>query len=204
MKTDTEIGELFRDILRDYVEHGDGETSPPPPETLRGILSRTRQIFHVGITGTRESPSIPQALALSRILNAIARQWAHGNAAITAVEIHHGMCTGTDETAHYVGRKMPDVRIHGHPGTDAKGNAPYRMPGGVFDVTDEPKIYRDRNWDIVTACGILIACPLFPEKHARSRHSGTWQTVRFARRANKPVIIIRPDGKIIPDNGGSR
>lgn len=47
--------------------------------------------------------------------------------------------------------------------------------------------YRDRNQELVDRATMLVAYPAFPEVDLRSRRSGTWQTVRMARRAEKPV-----------------
>jgi hypothetical protein len=54
--------------------------------------------------------------------------------------------------------------------------------------------YRDRNTLIVETSNRLIAFPEYPEDHARSKRSGTWQTIRMARSAGKPVEIhiLRP------------
>lgn len=42
--------------------------------------------------------------------------------------------------------------------------------------------YADRNQTIVNMVDELHAFPEYPEAHPRSRRSGTWQTVRMARR----------------------
>jgi hypothetical protein len=47
--------------------------------------------------------------------------------------------------------------------------------------------HRDRNVDIVERSSRLITFPLFTETDLLSRRSGTWQTVRLARRAGLPV-----------------
>lgn len=62
-----------------------------------------------------------------------------------------------------------------------------------FDVTavDMPRgtSYRDRNMHIVQMCTNLVAFPAFPEFNVKSRRSGTWQTVRMAKRVGKSVQI---------------
>lgn len=47
--------------------------------------------------------------------------------------------------------------------------------------------YRDRNAHIVAGTDVLVGFPAHPEDDPRSRRSGTWQTIRMARRAGIPV-----------------
>jgi len=51
----------------------------------------------------------------------------------------------------------------------------------------------ERNSDIVADSDLLLATPRFYEEELRS---GTWATVRRARKANKPLIIVWPNGKV--------
>ena len=51
-----------------------------------------------------------------------------------------------------------------------------------------PKPYLDRNRDIVDACEVLLATPDGPER----LRSGTWSTVRYARKIGKPVEVRLP------------
>jgi hypothetical protein len=52
--------------------------------------------------------------------------------------------------------------------------------------------YADRNFQIVAASSQLVAFPGFAEDDERSRRSGTWQTIRMARRihSNQPLVKI--------------
>lgn len=45
--------------------------------------------------------------------------------------------------------------------------------------------YKDRNQAIVDQSDWVIGFPPIPEDHPNARRSGTWQTVRMARRAEK-------------------
>lgn len=51
----------------------------------------------------------------------------------------------------------------------------------------------ERNHRIVDACDVLIACPKDAQEQLRS---GTWATVRYARKQGKRVIVITPDGTV--------
>ena len=51
-----------------------------------------------------------------------------------------------------------------------------------------------RNRIIAARCDALLACPAEPDEQLRS---GTWSTIRYARKAGKPITIIRPDGGVL-------
>lgn len=55
----------------------------------------------------------------------------------------------------------------------------HQMPAG----TD----FKDRNQAIADLSTELKYCAAFPEEHGKSRRSGTWQTVRMARKGGIPV-----------------
>lgn len=50
-----------------------------------------------------------------------------------------------------------------------------------------------RNKDIVNDCDKLIATPVEDKEQLRS---GTWSTVRYAKRVGKVVYLVLPDGSI--------
>ena len=64
------------------------------------------------------------------------------------------------------------------------------------DETRKQKDYLDRNHDIVDETELLIACPKEPEEITRS---GTWATIRYARKKKKKLRIILPNGRMIGD-----
>ena len=53
------------------------------------------------------------------------------------------------------------------------------------------KDYLVRNHDIVDVCDVLVATPGQKEEQIRS---GTWATIRYARKIRKQIIIVYPDG----------
>ncbi len=65
------------------------------------------------------------------------------------------------------------------------------------DETRKPKPYLKRNHDIVDESDILIGFPSSEEERLRS---GTWATVRYARKTGKRIYIIFPDGKVKQEN----
>lgn len=52
--------------------------------------------------------------------------------------------------------------------------------------------YRDRNIRMVNVSDVLIGYPQYGERHPRSIRSGSWQTVRMARRLHKVRPIVTP------------
>jgi hypothetical protein len=101
-----------------------------------------------------------------------------------ATELHHGDCRGGDLQAHNIGRKL-GLRIVGHPPT-ASGLRAFC----VCDELREPRAFLVRNRAVVLETELLIATPSGPER----LRSGTWSTIRYARRMRVPLIIIHPDG----------
>lgn len=133
----------------------------------------------VGFTGTRKGMARPQRHAFASWL-----------AALPPAVFHHGDCIGSDEEAHDIAQ-AEGWTIEAHPGS---GWASYRMVahcGGV-DVRHPPKPYLERNIDIATVASVLAATPEGPEV----ARSGTWATVRVARRLGRPVVIFWPDGTV--------
>lgn len=130
-----------------------------------------------GFTGTQHGMTADQQLALDELL------------ALAAPErFHHGDCIGADAQAH-VAALVHAREVWIHPPTDDRKRA--WCPGAAH-VAD-PKPYIDRNHDIVEATDILIAAPRGFDEELRS---GTWATIRWARRLDHPVTIIYPDGSI--------
>ena len=111
------------------------------------------------------------------------------------VEAHHGGCIGADDIFHGLCSKL-EIRVHLHLGCDKNGYMPKTMLYNIPECDKcivhiyETKPYLDRNKDIVNACDILIACPSGPEE----LRSGTWSTVRYAKKSKKEIVIIYPDG----------
>jgi hypothetical protein len=103
-------------------------------------------------------------------------------------EVHHGDCVGADATCDELceARGLPRVA---HPGTDAAGHSPQRANCDAETVR-APKPYLVRNRDIVDETEWLIACPEGQEV----RRSGTWATVRYARKRGRAVVYVWPSG----------
>lgn len=129
----------------------------------------------IGFTGTQEGMSDRQKGELRTILSIITT-WG-------VVEFHHGDCIGADAEADAIARSV-GCRIFIHPPSDPKKRA---YCGQTGDVQYAPEPYLDRNRNIVDNTERLIAAPRSDTEEVRS---GTWSTVRYARRVGKPVEVL--------------
>lgn len=139
----------------------------------------------VGVTGSRQGMEYWQKRKFQRYL-------LH----FKFIEFHHGDCIGVDEETHDVVRQRdPNIPIIIHPPLNSHYRAYCGHLGG--NLVDHKTIilpeaeYIQRNHNIVDACDILIAIP--KEQHEVVR-SGTWATVRYAIKQEKPVRLILPPG----------
>ncbi len=131
----------------------------------------------IGFSGTQEGMTDAQKAALRKLLDG------------GAGEFHHGDCVGADSEAHDIADEC-GYGIILHPPTNHSKRAWREVPKHMMR-TEKP--YLERNKDIVMESTSLIAAPLDPIEQQRS---GTWSTVRFARKIGKPVFLILPDGTI--------
>lgn len=85
---------------------------------------------------------------------------------------------------------IPSSFIHGNAiGADQQAasivtSCPWGLSERAIPAGDNPLA---RNRKIVAECDILIAAPRHDKEELRS---GTWATVRYARQAKKPVIML--------------
>jgi len=97
-------------------------------------------------------------------------------------EFHHGDCIGADATAHDIVVEL-NIRTVIHPPIKSFKRA-FKKGDEILPMDD----YLSRNRAIVNAVEIMLACPKGPEE----LRSGTWSTIRYARKVGKPVTIIMP------------
>lgn len=138
----------------------------------------------LGITGTQDGMTESQFLAVKEFFLSLHE----------LTEIHGGDCIGFDaECILLVDEVRPDIKTIGHPPDNPKKRAFL-----TYDELREEKDYHSRNHDIVDETELLLACPKGPEYDADGKwiglRSGTWSTVRYARKGGKSIVIIMPDG----------
>ena len=130
----------------------------------------------VGFTGSRTGITVAQASELLDLLAQLpAGTW-----------FHHGDCRGADAQAHEIAQAQ-SLKISVHPPINRGARA---FTTGDFTHPEAP--YMRRNSEIVAATSWLIATPNGYDEVARG--SGTWATIREAKRLGKKVTIIFPNG----------
>jgi hypothetical protein len=136
----------------------------------------------VGFTGTSKGASPAQLAELEARLAKLKEEGFD--------EFHHGLCIGADEQAAIIAKKL-GYRVIAHPGFSKKKPECllYRSEFTGNDATLEAKPHIDRDHDIVDAVDHMLATPLQREEINRS---GTWTTVRYARKQNRPLDVILP------------
>lgn len=139
----------------------------------------------IGFTGTRNGITAPQELALMNFIEQVPE-----------FEFHHGCCVGADADATLVVKDHSGATIIGHP-----PELQVMISAGALLINDEvkePLPYLERNHRIVDACDVLLACPKTMEEEQRS---GTWATIRYARKRGKRIVIFWPSGQVSEEGG---
>lgn len=113
-------------------------------------------------------------------------------------EFHHGMCSGVDTQSHELVRTLSHTsKIVGHPPI---------VQGKFYTESDcdelmEPEEYLKRDKNIVDRVEVMVGVPETAEEKLRS---GTWATIRYAKKMIKAdkgrckrLYIINPDAKVV-------
>lgn len=145
---------------------------------------------NIGFTGTQRGMTEAQRIAFVREMQLRTSQ---GN-----VNWHHGDCIGADSQSHDEAcERVAAITIH-PPDVPSK-RAFCKIPDWASDILFEVKRelpYLTRNHNIVDESEELIATPSGKEV----LRSGTWATIRYARKLGHPITIIYPDGTVEKEN----
>lgn len=136
----------------------------------------------VGFTGTQHGMTHEQQVKFVTTFNGL----------LKLQELHHGDCVGADHQAHRQAI-MCGIRVVIHPPDSVAKRALCR---GYSEIRP-PLPYLERNHNIVNETELLIATPGTMIEVPRS---GTWATVRYARKLRRKIIIIWPNGRITKEN----
>ena len=131
----------------------------------------------LGFTGTRKGMTKKQKTVLTSLV-----------ITLNPHEFHDGDCDGADEEAHDIVRKVIGCRMIGHPPNNDKARAHCK-----YDMNFLPKPYLERNRDIVNDVDHMVATP---DTMKEKERGGTWYTIRYARKQDRKLTIIYPDGTI--------
>ncbi len=136
--------------------------------------------MHVGFTGTQATMTQAQWEKLCWLLQQL-----------EPTHCHHGDCVGSDAYFHQAAKQQARLVVSHPPDNDSK------RAFCQADETRPPKPYLERNKDIVHESYCLIAVPKTAFEEQRS---GTWSTVRHARKLHRLIYIILPNGAIHTEN----
>ena len=134
----------------------------------------------IGFTGTQEGMTSAQRSTFLGVLLSLKQGLDKED------EFHHGDCIGADAEAHDLAETLGFKTVT-HP--------PIKEDKRAFKVADiilPSKEYIPRNHDIVDTCKTMIATP---KEKIEVVRSGTWATVRYAKKKKRNLFIILPNGQ---------
>lgn len=134
---------------------------------------------NIGFTGSQTEPTPKQCQTLLELLETL---FTSGY-----TRMNNGDCIGSDAKAFELFRSFPGSYIVGHIPSKSEKRAFCQ-----FDEENKPLPYLARNRTIIRDSDILVACPA--QKNEKMRGSGTWHTIREARKKGIPIFMVFPDG----------
>lgn len=150
---------------------------------MKTLLEKTRCI---GFTGTRRGMTDKQKDGIAACL---AFTFLPGS------EFHHGDCIGADEEAAAIANDIGYI-IVAHPGfgMGKDQGSIMRAYSKHNDRVLMPETYTSRNQHIVDVADELYAAPHEATEQLRS---GTWSTIRKARKKRIYVGVVGPNGEAL-------
>lgn len=141
----------------------------------------------IAFTGTRRGLSRSQYQALVEVLSAF-----------PGAPVHNGAAHGADRECLAALTKLGPRNVHYWPSNESQREYAFRWGtdferhplGAKFNPMLPPL---DRNRRMVEAATVVVACP---QGYAEELRSGTWATVRHARRLGRRLVIVWPDGQV--------
>ena len=136
--------------------------------------------MNIAFTGTRRGMTEHQRDVFTRFLKG-------GNPYDVLI---HGGCVGADDEADQAAATLKLYRIIYPAITNTELRITHATLRGrgpcMFGM---PRLPLERNKDIVNEGAFLVACP---KENTEILRSGTWATVRYARKIGKRVTVILP------------
>ncbi len=139
--------------------------------------------------------SADQKENLRQLLSSIVRQEIEQGTSY--IEFHHGDCIGADDEAATIAHEV-GCYVVAHPGHPAKKpeDTKFRAFNPHNDEILPSKEFLVRDHDIVNIAYHMIAAPHTDKELVRS---GTWTTVRYARKADKTISFVYPNHRMSSD-----
>lgn len=140
----------------------------------------------LAFTGSREGVTAAQGRTLHRLLRLLFGQGYR--------RMHNGCAIGADEVAALLARQT-GYDVWGFP-----SDRPDQVSAAACEacvLLHPPAEPLGRNRLMVDGAILLVACPA----GAEVMRSGTWSTVRYARRLGKVVWLCQPDGTLTREGG---
>lgn len=134
----------------------------------------------LGVTGSSSAITPAQSESAKMWMSAL-------KAEQNLVEMHHGDCIKADAKLHDIAIEL-GIPVIIHP---PRNNRKRAFCLG-YTRRYEEKEYLERNRDIVLSATEMLACPDSTE----TTQSGTWYTVRQARKKGIRITLIWPDGRV--------
>lgn len=140
----------------------------------------------IGFTGTRYGMTVLQ----TEILRSRIKLLAHDD-----VYFVHGGCVGADFEFHNLVVEYGPVLLY--PGYSSRNpdDNQFEVPITDYDMApsfiNEPLPFLERNRIMVERADVMFAAPPGPEGRG-----GTWYTINYARKNQKPVTVVMPDGEL--------
>lgn len=134
----------------------------------------------IGFTGTQQGMTASQ---LEELTDYLARAKVYADIKHLRPVFRHGDCIGADDEAARTARWL-GYYIIAHPSTIEKKRAYSNA-----NETLKAKPPLERNRDIVDLSHYMVATP---KEEQETLRSGTWATIRYARKCGKPPHIIPP------------
>lgn len=131
-------------------------------------------MFTVGFTGTQDGMTLEQMHTVALVLSSLKPD-----------VFRHGDCVGADEEAFVIASALGAETI-AHP-SNVEGKRAFTASTTVHEPTGPLA----RDVLIVEDSNLLVAAPSTYVERVRS---GTWFTVRCARKVGVPLTVILPDG----------
>lgn len=136
----------------------------------------------IGFSGTRQGMTNDQVLHVHMLLGDLRYAGAS--------QVTHGMCQGADQQFHDMAKALGYFTI-GVPGVMDDGQ-PYMRAKVECDMVMPEKPFLIRNLQIVREADLMLVTP--KEMGERFKGSGVWASIRYTRKAGKPLVILYPDG----------